>query len=428
MMHPQIDVSPATALLDVPVHITLSGFQPHQLITLNATLTNGLPGGELTASSHAIFQADENGSVDLVSQAPLFGTYEGIDPMGLFWSMNVQTLRFYSAYSLDDFQFTPRSTEIHLTAEVNQKPVAQAVVKRVFVSRDVSITKVKEDGLVGLFFSKPHPEPKPAVLVLGGSEGGIGSCSQFAALFASHGYPALALAYFQCDDLPTDIQQIPIEYVQRAVHWLKQQPTVHPGKITVFGRSKGAELALVTASLEPDIHAVIASSPSSTVNIGTDRAFADSEIFSPQSSWSFRGEPLPFVPWTEEQSRQFRELLDAGQRIDQIHKDAWRACEWLADAEIPVEKINGPIMLLSADDDHWWPAAEHCERMVARLKAKQFAHPVVHLRYADTGHGIRFPYIPTTRIEQNGGTPKNNAQASEHSWKEVLGFLEETFA
>ncbi|MED4581276.1 acyl-CoA thioesterase/BAAT N-terminal domain-containing protein [Brevibacillus choshinensis] len=83
MMQPQIDVTPSTALLDVPVHITLSGFIPHQLITLHATLTDGLPGGELTASSHAIFQADDEGNVDLVSQAPLFGTYEGIDPMGI---------------------------------------------------------------------------------------------------------------------------------------------------------------------------------------------------------------------------------------------------------------------------------------------------------------------------------------------------------
>jgi len=125
MMHPQIDVIPATALLDVPVHITLSGFAPHQLITLHATLNNGLPGGELTASSHAIFQADEDGNVDLISQAPLFGTYEGIDPMGLFWSMHVKAQRFYSPYSLDDFEFSPRSTEIVLRQRLMKKLLLQ---------------------------------------------------------------------------------------------------------------------------------------------------------------------------------------------------------------------------------------------------------------------------------------------------------------
>lgn len=426
-MYPQIEVTPATAMLDVPVHITLSRFAPHQLITLHATLNNGLPGGELTASSHAIFQADEKGTVDLISQAPLFGTYEGIDPMGLFWSMNVQTMRFFHPYSLEDFEFTPRSTEIVLTAEVHDKPVAKAVVKRIFVSRDVSIKKITDDGLVGLFFTKPHSEPRPAIIVLGGSEGGIGSCSQFAALFASHGYPSLALAYFQCNDLPDNLRQIPIEYVQRAIRWLQQQTMVHPDQIALFGRSKGAELALVTASLVQQVRAVIASSPSSTVNLGTSTAFADSDTFSPQSSWSFQGEPLPFVPWTEEQSNQAKELLFAAQRIDHIHAETWAACEWLEDATIPVEKINGPILFLSSDDDHWWPAAEHCEQMVQRLHDHQFAHEVMHLRYADTGHGIRFPYIPTTRTQLNGGTPKNNAYASEHSWREVLQFLARTF-
>lgn len=428
MLRPQIDVTPSTALLDVPVHIALSGFAPHQLITLHATLQDGLPGGEMSASSHAIFQADENGNVDLVSQAPLFGTYEGIDPMGLFWSMHVQTLRFYSPYSLDAFEFAPRSTEIHLTAEVHEKEVARACVTRIFVSPEVSIEKIRDDGLVGQYFCDPHAEPRPAILVLGGSEGGIGSSSQFAALFASHGYPALALAYFQCDALPDDIRHIPLEYIQNAIRWLKAQPQVHPEKIAVFGRSKGAELALVIGSVDPEIRAVIASSPSSTVCIGCSKASADSDIFSPHSSWTFRGEPLPYVPWTEAQAREAEERLQAGQRIDDIHAETWKACEWLEEATIPVERINGPILLLSSDDDHWWPAAEHCDRMVERLQEKDFPHRVVHLRYENTGHMIRFPYVPTTRTRLNGGTAKNNAYACEHSWREVLQFLESVFS
>ncbi len=428
MMLPQIDVTPSTALLDVPVHITLSGFAPHQLITLHATLNDGLPGGELTASSHAIFQADEEGSVDLVSQAPLFGTYEGIDPMGLFWSMHVQTQRFFSPYSLDMFEFAPRSTTIQLSAEVHDKVVAKATVTRIFVSPEVSIAKIRDHGLVGLYFSHSHAEPRPAILVLGGSEGGIGSCSQFAALFASHGYPALALAYFQCDDLPDDIRQIPLEYIQNAIRWLKQQPQVDSEKIVVFGRSKGAELALVIGAYDPEVRAVIASSPSSTVCLGCDREYSGSELFSPQSSWSFRGEPLPFVHWTEAQAQEAQALLKAGQRIDHIHAQTWKDCEWLEDATIPVERINGPIMLLSSGDDHWWPAAEHCEQIVARLQEKNFSHDVVHLRYENTGHMIRFPYIPATRVQLNGGTAKNNAYASEHSWREVLQFLKKAFS
>src|SRR5438128_9172826 len=35
----------------------------------------------------ATFQADDQGAVDLGKQAPLKGTYSGVDAMGLFWSM-----------------------------------------------------------------------------------------------------------------------------------------------------------------------------------------------------------------------------------------------------------------------------------------------------------------------------------------------------
>jgi Acyl-CoA thioester hydrolase/BAAT N-terminal region len=36
--------------------------------------------------SHATFVADSNGRVDVTRQAPIVGTYDGVAPMGLFWS------------------------------------------------------------------------------------------------------------------------------------------------------------------------------------------------------------------------------------------------------------------------------------------------------------------------------------------------------
>ncbi|RNB70253.1 acyl-CoA thioester hydrolase/BAAT C-terminal domain-containing protein [Brevibacillus panacihumi] len=41
------------------------------------------------------------------------------------------------------------------------------------------------------------------------------------------------------------------------------------------------------------------------------------------------------------------------------------------------------------------------------------------------GHGIRFPYIPTTNLRMNGGTAKNNAHAAKDSWHHILAFLEQ---
>lgn len=424
---PQIHVSAPIAMLDEPVQITLRGFAPNQIVTVRATLTNGMAGGVLNASSHAVFRTDDEGCVDLSTEAPLSGTYSGADSMGLFWSMDVHELRFHHAHSLDHYQFSPRSADVILTAEVSEKIVAKTAATRLLISPEVSIRKVREHGLVGQFFYQSNMNPRPAILVLGGSEGGIGTCSQFAALFASHGYPALALAYFHCDYLPDQIRQIPLEYLQEAIRWMKRQPNVNHEQIAVFGRSKGAELALVIGSIEPAVRAVIASSPSSAVCIGTDRESAESDVFSPQSSWSSQGKGLPYAVWTEEECRSAKELLHQEKRIDHIHAEAWKRSRSSEETAIRVEHINGPVFLISSGDDHWWPAMEHCTYMAERLHQKGFSHNVTHLNYPEAGHGIRFPYIPTTRLKLNGGTAEANAHASAHSWRAVLQFLQESF-
>jgi dienelactone hydrolase len=58
----------------------------------------------------------------------------------------------------------------------------------------------------------------PAVLVVGGSEGG--RPLRPAAWLASHGYVALALAYFRFEDLPPQLESIPLEYFQEALRWM----------------------------------------------------------------------------------------------------------------------------------------------------------------------------------------------------------------
>jgi uncharacterized protein len=53
--------------------------------------------------------------------------------------------------------------------------------------------------------------------------------------------------------------------------------------------------------------------------------------------------------------------------------------EAVTQAEIEVEKINGPIFILSADQDEQWPAKDMCEQLVERLKRKKFAHRYEHI-------------------------------------------------
>src|SRR2546428_8178282 len=80
---PRIVVDQPVALYDAPISIALEGFEPRTRVTLTATFQVA----EATPwRSWATFIADDGGRVDVTRQAPVVGTWEGVSPMGLFWS------------------------------------------------------------------------------------------------------------------------------------------------------------------------------------------------------------------------------------------------------------------------------------------------------------------------------------------------------
>src|SRR2546430_12471402 len=80
---PRIVVDQPVALYDAPLSIALEGFAPRTRVTVTATFQVA----EATPwRSGAAFIADDGGRVDVTRQAPVAGTWEGVSPMGLFWS------------------------------------------------------------------------------------------------------------------------------------------------------------------------------------------------------------------------------------------------------------------------------------------------------------------------------------------------------
>src|SRR5262249_19539421 len=148
-----------------------------------------------------------------------------------------------------------------LTAEIGNAVVAQTTIRRRAVAADVRVTPVRTDGFVGVFYEPPGEGHHPAVLVLGGSNGGIPPAPSAAGGLASRGYAVLALAYFGVEGLPRALSNIPLEYFGTALHWLASQPSVDREHIGVFGASRGAELALLLGVAYPGLRAVIAYMP-----------------------------------------------------------------------------------------------------------------------------------------------------------------------
>ena len=84
-----------------------------------------------------------------------------------------------------------------------------------------------------------------------------------AQLFQTNGLTVLALAYVMEEGLPTEFTSIPIDFLESVAKRLHEMGY---NKVGLWGISKGAELALTTGSLLPEIiNAVIAVAPMNTV-------------------------------------------------------------------------------------------------------------------------------------------------------------------
>ncbi len=187
----------------------------------------------------------------------------------------------------------------------------------------------ERDGFVGALWTPTASSgPKPAVVVIGGSEGGLGS-PLLSAVLASHGYPTLNIAYFRAPSLPGSLQAIPIEYFARAVDWLRRQPNVDPAKITVMGASRGSEAAMLVAEHYPDlVHSVVGLSPSN-VSLCSFPGCAG-------PAWTFAGAPVPFT-----------RTINQAQPTD------------ASDAILPVANISGPVLLACGDADRIWTSCPY---------------------------------------------------------------------
>jgi dienelactone hydrolase len=126
-------------------------------------------------------------------------------------------------------------------------------------------------------------------VLLGGSEGGLETGAARGMLLASRGYVTFAVAYFRAQGLPNQLTSIPLETVRQACIYLSRRGEVDAQRIGVIGSSRGAELALLAASMFPQLKAVVAYAPSNA-------SWAALVSGPQQAAWTFNGQPVPFVP------------------------------------------------------------------------------------------------------------------------------------
>ena len=154
----------------------------------------------------------------------------------------------------------------------------------------IGVTKVMDDGLIATLHLPSGTGPRPAVIVLSGSGGGIASAIVWGEPLAALGYAVLSVAYFAMDGLPADLVEIPLEYVKHAIDWVRAHPAIDATRVGLLGHSRGGEAALLVAAEYHEIRAVVANVPSHVVWQGVQ---PDPTI--KRSAWSQDGMALPFV-------------------------------------------------------------------------------------------------------------------------------------
>jgi dienelactone hydrolase len=420
-MSAKIVIDRPEVLVDEPVGFTVEGCTPGERVALSASWEIG----RQRVRTEAHFVAPANGVVEPATQPSEGGTYTGVEPFGLWWSLDLPEV------PEDPDPLAPWT--ISVTAEGRAWGTSSSLVRRK-VAPSVRKATVRTGRLRGFAFFPEGDGPFPSVLVYsgsGGGLGGLGGVQSSAALLASHGFAAFALAYFRYEDLPPDLVNIPLEYFHEGIDWLRKNAPALGDRVAVMGASRGGELSLLLGSTYPDdIAAVVAKVPSGIVWGGLTKDRAGHE-----AAWTLGG--LPVEPLRgratprEELPKRDGAIVLTPAFEDQL---AAASTDEISAHEIPVERLGGPALLLSGEDDAMWPSVTLADYSMRRAQARGASFPLKHLSYPEAGHSFTIPAgFPVPRasvhpVDGNvyayGGSLEGNAHANTSAWGEILDFLQ----
>nr|XP_033807439.1 HEAT repeat-containing protein 4 isoform X2 [Geotrypetes seraphini] len=214
-----LSISPSPrCLFDAPVRVQVSGLAPLQEVTLRASLTD--EGGELFQSS-ARYRAESNGELDLSRSPALGGSYSGVEPMGWLWALT-PSKPFKRLVKRDVLSPFCLQLEVFEGHGAPGKLLCKGTNERSFLREGASRIPVREGRVRATLFLPPGAGPFPGIIDISGTGGGLPEYK--ASLLASHGFAALALAYYGYEDLPKDMKEFHLEYFEEAVNYMLKHP------------------------------------------------------------------------------------------------------------------------------------------------------------------------------------------------------------
>jgi bile acid acyltransferase/acyl-CoA thioester hydrolase-like protein len=200
----------------------------------------------------------------------------------------------------------------------------------------------------------------------------------------------------------------------------------------VVGGSKGGEAALLIGATYPTVAGVVSNVGSGVMMQGISQdvftgSFLDI-LRTRVPSWTLGGTPLPYMPNIV--TAELEKLVAQGEPVQlRMAFEPGLSTDVCADATIPVERINGPVLLQSAEFDGGGGPVFH---QIAADRLAANGRPHEHVVHLGAGHLIAAPpYAPTTVTTlpvagvtmDYGGDPAATARARADAWRRTLAFL-----
>ena len=172
----------------------------------------------------------------------------------------------------------------------------------------------------------------------------------------------------------------------------------------------------MAGSLFRDLHLIVAGAPTHYRWQG----FINNFTFVVPAAWTYQGMDMPHatIPKNFKTAEEIYTIPMKDPATQKI-------------AAIPVENINGPVVLFAGGQDQVWPSATMAHIVIDRLKAKHFKFDAVLHEYKNAGHVFLGPQAPgfnpakydNSRLAPFGGTKYGNLFAIMDAWPHMVKFL-----
>lgn len=276
-----------------------------------------------------------------------------------------------------------------------------------------------------------------AIIAVGGASCDERTSIAMSGFLRKRGYSVLVLGFYMWKGLPKDLVSIPVDYVEKAVHWLKEKKGIL--KIAMTGASTGAGYTLLAASLISEISCVIPVVPYDYVSEGTKQTLKGyAELHKSQYTW--HGTEVPYTPIRILDEKGMLWWLNAARKAPgyglagfmRYGYDLTR--DWLnPEARIRVEDMQADVLLLAVRDDDCWPSDEAVPRMVEVLKNAGYPHRVESHVYEKGSHALTdgldsmsgfAKWALKHMITAEKKYPRECEEARQDSFRRILAFLE----